>query len=668
MRKIATWLFCALLITAISDVGSATQVLGGQAGNADDTSDATYHFDSQNEDFQITMPDGTSLTNADIPYHYGTDFKILQNNKDLIAEKNLAVEGGNLTSSNLSNDNYPLANTVAIDPALGLIKFSPVGTWSGAERKDNGAQMPTDTPTLALNNNGEAFLAFWQPDAFSGLPFIWARRYTQQNGWYNPVSFTVATDATNPRIVMNDSGQAICIYHTNNDIYANWYVPGTGWYGSVTLQANNNNVIGIPVVDLNANGQAVMIFAQTTGSYDILYARRFNFNNQYWSDPVQIDVTGYSTYRNYSVDINNTGRIAAAFRQDMGSPDYRIYVAQYNGSSWLTPDRIDPEFSTDDDDMPSVSINDSNRVLVTYLHSLPGTDRVFAREYDPTTTWYDNVTISAHSTIESARNPQSKMDNNNQGFCVFEQDVDGTSTIQAARFQSGTGTGWDQAVTISPNVAANAESASLDINDNGHAMVAFAIQGASTSDIYYNTYNPHTGGWQDIVEYEGLLNSKIGDLQNTYIPVASINNQGKAMVAFLQDTLTSSQIHLNMFDNAVPTGTLEVNYYKTDPTPTATPATTVNEASIVNRKLLPGSGESSTINYSTTKAGLITIKVYNLKGKLVKTLVEGYHQAGTYSITWAAQNVNGNLVASGIYIVHIKTPKITKTLKIAVVK
>jgi hypothetical protein len=43
----------------------------------------------------------------------------------------------------------------------------------------------------------------------------------------------------------------------------------------------------------------------------------------------------------------------------------------------------------------------------------------------------------------------------------------------------------------------------------------------------------------------------------------------------------------------------------------------------------------------------VALNVYNLRGQLVSTLFEGYHNSGTYSAEW---NVLNQELSSGIYL------------------
>ncbi len=59
----------------------------------------------------------------------------------------------------------------------------------------------------------------------------------------------------------------------------------------------------------------------------------------------------------------------------------------------------------------------------------------------------------------------------------------------------------------------------------------------------------------------------------------------------------------------------------------------------------------TSINYSLTEECNVGLKIYNLRGQVVKVLVNQKQNAGNYNILW-----NANMHPSGIYIYRIKTP------------
>ena len=59
---------------------------------------------------------------------------------------------------------------------------------------------------------------------------------------------------------------------------------------------------------------------------------------------------------------------------------------------------------------------------------------------------------------------------------------------------------------------------------------------------------------------------------------------------------------------------------------------------------------STTIKYSLSEAGLVSISVFSLSGGKVIELVHKYHGAGEYSVQWNGKDHLGNKVPTGIYI------------------
>jgi hypothetical protein len=72
---------------------------------------------------------------------------------------------------------------------------------------------------------------------------------------------------------------------------------------------------------------------------------------------------------------------------------------------------------------------------------------------------------------------------------------------------------------------------------------------------------------------------------------------------------------------------------------------------------------STEINFSLAKSGNITLKVYNLLGSEVTTLVDGFMEAGKQSIKFNAKNFT-----SGVYFYTIKADNFTSTRKMLLMK
>jgi arabinogalactan endo-1,4-beta-galactosidase len=65
--------------------------------------------------------------------------------------------------------------------------------------------------------------------------------------------------------------------------------------------------------------------------------------------------------------------------------------------------------------------------------------------------------------------------------------------------------------------------------------------------------------------------------------------------------------------------------------------------------------DQTRIEYTLDNFNFVTLKIYDLQGKLVATLVECEQLAGNYSVPWQARQQDGTDVASGIYLIQLKT-------------
>jgi len=65
----------------------------------------------------------------------------------------------------------------------------------------------------------------------------------------------------------------------------------------------------------------------------------------------------------------------------------------------------------------------------------------------------------------------------------------------------------------------------------------------------------------------------------------------------------------------------------------------------------------TTINFSVANPGIITLKVYDISGKEVSNVINGFYAIGNYSVKWNAMDINGNQLPSGIYIYQLNDGK-----------
>jgi len=88
----------------------------------------------------------------------------------------------------------------------------------------------------------------------------------------------------------------------------------------------------------------------------------------------------------------------------------------------------------------------------------------------------------------------------------------------------------------------------------------------------------------------------------------------------------------------------------------------------INNLFDPSNNEATTLEYTTLNSGRITIRIFSMQGQLIKLILDADVTAGSNSINWDGRNDTGEIVGSGIYIVHIQGPGFSSTAKIAIVQ
>jgi len=74
------------------------------------------------------------------------------------------------------------------------------------------------------------------------------------------------------------------------------------------------------------------------------------------------------------------------------------------------------------------------------------------------------------------------------------------------------------------------------------------------------------------------------------------------------------------------------------------------------------------LNYSLVHASEVSIVIYNLMGRPIRTLVSGHEAAGSHRVYWDGTNEAGGRMSSGVYLLKMTTPTFSQTQKIMLLK
>ena len=76
----------------------------------------------------------------------------------------------------------------------------------------------------------------------------------------------------------------------------------------------------------------------------------------------------------------------------------------------------------------------------------------------------------------------------------------------------------------------------------------------------------------------------------------------------------------------------------------------------------------TSLRYDLPNDGLVNITIYDMMGRIVKTLVNGSQTAGYKSIQWNATNDRNEPVSAGLYLYTIQTGEFRQTKKMVLLK
>lgn len=170
----------------------------------------------------------------------------------------------------------------------------------------------------------------------------------------------------------------------------------------------------------------------------------------------------------------------------------------------------------------------------------------------------------------------------------------------------------------------------------------------TTPDVFITYKNISSGSWSTVEnvtqtpavkEKFSNLAPRMGDRMHIYYTIFGSNDTddlGESELWYIQD------VNVTAIEDKVTAKPINFNLAQNYPNP-FNPVTT--------------------IEYAIAQKGKVEVKVYNLLGKEVATLVNGVKETGNYSVTFDASKI-----ASGVYFYTLKSDNLTMTRKMLVVK
>lgn len=121
-------------------------------------------------------------------------------------------------------------------------------------------------------------------------------------------------------------------------------------------------------------------------------------------------------------------------------------------------------------------------------------------------------------------------------------------------------------------------------------------------------------------------------------------------------------VYQNPMGTSAPSNTVNITYTPNDQDP-LTPQITKLNGNYPNPF-----NPSTTISFSLNKKSELNLSIYNLKGELVKNLIDSEMSAGKYNLVWDGLNERKKPVAAGVYFLKMNCSDYSSTKKMIILK
>jgi hypothetical protein len=399
---------------------------------------------------------------------------------------------------------------------------------------------------------------------------------------------------------------------------------------------------GNPDLACDDSGNLLAVWEDARSSLVEIYAQLFDNSGNPAGGNFRVNCQGMINSFVPSCDMSPEGDFVVVWSATEGSQN-DVYGRLFSSSG----EPLDTCFIVNDDGLsvdhiqPRVAVDSSGGFVVVWQDARGGQSRVYAQRFAP-----DGSKIGANIAVYCDRPDPlqygADLDVSQIGdFTVAWVEPFFSSTMVFAQRYDSSGAHLDTNLMVVDDSSAAPESPKVSLTDNGYFMVAWTDQRGEGSDVYFQSF------------LDG-------------VPQGSnrrINDGGDALQAVPDIDLWSPYLYSVWRDNRVPSLGFSIFFNTVDFTETAV------EDDQDQQEILPGSfhlaqnypnpfNPVTKIRYAAGGRGgasmPVSLKVYNVLGQLVRTLVEEETAAGSRLVSWDGRDDSGNQLSSGIYFYRLK--------------
>jgi hypothetical protein len=535
-------------------------------------------------------------------------------------------------------------------PTIYAQRFDSSGNVMGSRLRvsELGAEGERHNPTLSANPSG-ALVVGWMDKRNLNYD-IYARTirsdgFPQQDSSFILNDDFIGANQESPRIATKSDGGFMVVWEDFRNSHSDIYLKKFNSNGlSLGDESRVNDSLGyvnhgLPEIACNDSGKFVVVWQDEREGLDI-YGQLFDHLGSPMGGNFKVNAdSGTELHNSPSCDISTSGDFVVVWSAKEGDVQ-NVYGRSFlsNGQPKDTCFKINDDNQTVDHLSPKVSMDSLGNFMVAWEDKRDGQDGIYLQRYNSNGLKIGSNFPLAGGTKSSVRtDPDLDLNHNGEFAMVWVE----SEKVLAQRYDSSAAPIGSNIVIVD-NPSSFPENPQVKLTNDGYFVVAWTDHRGEGSDIYFQTYLndlPHGSN--------RLVNTDVGN----------------ALQISPSIDLWSNYLYSVWMDNRIPGHGFDIFFntvnFKVTGVEDREEETDLPEEFVLHQNY-PNPFNPSTIikfNIQDSKFKIpnrTTLKIYNVLGQKVKTLVDELKSAGSYEVIWDGKDDGGKEVVSGIYFYQLK--------------
>jgi hypothetical protein len=551
------------------------------------------------------------------------------------------------------------------DPTVYAQRFDSLGQALGDTIIVSSLQCAGERHGMATSSSPDgSFTVTWM-DNRSGNYDIYAQAVTS-DGFLNGTNLTLNDDELGanqdqPQIAVREDGGFVVVWEDfrrgGSDIFMRRFDQSASPLSDDHMVNDSLGRFyhGNPDLACDGPGKAVVVWEDARGSLLEVYGQLFDPSGNPMGGNFRVNCQGMVSSSFPCCDMSPAGKFVVVWSASEGNGN-NVYGRLFSSDG--AP--VDTCFVINDDGLnvehlnPRVAMDSSGGFVVAWQDRREGQDRIYAQRFAP-----GGSEIDANFAIYCSRPdpPQnnSDLDVNQRGDFVvtWAEPFLSPAMIFAQRYDSA-GVPVDTNIAVINDPLAHPDNPKVALTDDNHFVVAWTDHRTPGSDVYFQAFfsGLPQGPNRRVNDAESALQDLPDiDVWNSYVYSVWRDNRAPGLgfsIFFNTIDFTETAVEQNQDEERVPEGILLSQNY---PNP-FNPVTTIQY----------------TVDGKQSRGAPVTLKIYNVLGQLVQTLVDEEKSAGTHRATWNGRDDRGEQLSSGVYLYRLEIGELSVTRRMLLVK